>query len=153
MTNLSITANETTRSASSDRASQADSSSKAGRNLRLVLRANAFTSGLAGAVGLIGASYWSERLGIDNVAVTAIVSIGLLIFAADVVWASRASDDRLPNQALLVSIADIMWVVASAIVVGLGILTTFGTVAAIVIAVGVADFAALQLWFRSRLSS
>lgn len=151
MTNFSITANETTGSSTSDRASRQDIAGKAMRNLRLVLRGNAFTSALAGAVGLIGASYWSERLGIDNVAVTAIVSIGLLIFAADVVRASRASDDRLPTQALLVSIADIVWVVASAIVVGLGLLTTFGTVAAVVIAVGVADFAALQLWFRSKL--
>lgn len=151
MTNFSITASETTSSSTSDRASRQHSISRATRHLRLVLRANALTSGLAGAVGLIGASYWSERLGVDNVAVTAIVSIGLLIFAADVVWASRASDDRLPTQALLVSIADIVWVVASAIVVGLGLLTTFGTVAAIVIAVGVTDFAALQLWFRHKL--
>jgi len=149
MTNLSLTSNEANQRSTDVGA--AARSSQAGHNLRLVLRANAFTSALSGAIGLVGAGYWSERLGIDNVVVTALVSIGLVLFAVDVVRTSRVPDERLGSGALLVSIADIVWVIASAVVVALGLLTPFGSVAAIVIAIGVADFAALQLWFRSRL--
>ncbi len=119
--------------------------------LRLVLRANAVTSAASGAVGLVAAGYWSERLGIDNVAVTAAIAVGLLVFAADVWFGSRASGDGLRRHALLVSLADLAWVAASGVVVALGILTTFGTVATVLVVAVVADFAAAQLWLRHRL--
>jgi hypothetical protein len=149
MTNLSITANDMTTSTSNSETSAAQTSTA--QKLRLVLRANAATSAISGTVGLIGASYWSTKLGVDNIAVTAAVAVGLLVFAVDVVLASRVADEKLPASALLISIADITWVAATAVVVALGLLTPFGTVAAIVIALGVADFAAVQLWLRRRL--
>ncbi len=120
--------------------------------LRLVLRANAATSALFGLVGAIGAGYWSDRLGIDHVAITLIVSIGLVLFAADVLRISRLPTQRLRSASLQVSIADMAWVAATIVVVALGLLNTFGVVAALIVAVGVADFALAQLWFRRLLN-
>ena len=156
MTNSSITADalatdeqQPTRAAAD--VSTTDRAIKAARNLRLVLRANAATSAISGAVGLAAASYWSERLGIDHVAITAAISVGLLLFAVMVAVASRLPADRLRTEALLISIGDLAWVGASAVVVAFGLLTAFGNVAAILVALVVADFAAMQLWLRRRL--
>jgi hypothetical protein len=148
MTNLSITTSATKTTTIPEAASR---SARAARTLRGVLLTNATTSAVSGVAGLIGASYWSERLGIDNVAITAVISGGLVLFAAAVVFAARVPDESLKGEALLVSLADIGWVAASAVVIALGFLTTFGTVAAVVIALMVADFAAMQLWLRRRL--
>ena len=123
------------------------------RSLRLVLRANATTSALFGLVGAIGAGYWSDRLGVDHVAITLIVSIGLVLFAADVLRISRLPTQRLRSASLQVSIADMAWVAATIVVVALGLLNTFGVVAALIVAVGVADFALAQLWFRRLLNN
>lgn len=126
--------------------------SGAERHLRRVLRANAASSGLFGLVGLVGAGYWSDRLGLGPVALTAAIAVGLVVFALDVWWIAGLPVARLRRWALTVSVADLAWVAASIVAVSVGALTTFGAVAALIVAVLVADFALTQLWFRHRLA-
>lgn len=117
--------------------------------LRLVLRANAVTSGLGGLAGALGAGFFSDWMGIDHVLVTVGVSIGLVVFAVDVALAA-ASDERALRWAPWISCADLAWVAATIAVVASGALSTAGNVVAIIVGLAVADFAVLQLWCRRR---
>lgn len=127
--------------------------SPAARRLRRVLAANAVSSATFGIVGLAWAGYWSDRLGIDHVGLTVAVAIGLIAFAADVGWVARGGVDRLRRFTPLVTVADATWVVASIAAVALGVLSTVGAIAAVVVAVGVADLALAQAWLLRRLPS
>ena len=118
--------------------------------LRLVLRLNATTSFVGGAIAAIAAAWVSETLGIGHVAITRLVGIGLMVFAADVAWISARDRDRLLSETRLVSAADAAWVVATIVVLATGILTTTGVIVAAVLGLGVADFGLTQLWLRKR---
>ena len=118
--------------------------------LRLVLRLNALSSLASGLVAAIAATWVSETLGIDHVAITRVVGVGLVAFAANVVYISTRGDARVLAEARLVSAADAAWVIATIVVLASGILTTAGIVIAAVVGVMVADFGALQLWLRAR---
>lgn len=122
------------------------------RRLRLVLAANAATSALAGVAALVGASAWADTLGIDSTGIIRLVGAGLVLFAVDVALAAR-STHGLCRNALVISMLDLAWVLATAIVLATGDLTTTGTVVALVMGVGVLDFALLQLWLRRRLGA
>ncbi|HEU5081940.1 MAG TPA: hypothetical protein VFU14_01275 [Acidimicrobiales bacterium] len=121
----------------------------AGR-LRLVLTTNAATSLAAGLVAVLAAGWCVEELGLQSEGWTRVVGAGLVLFAADVALGAR-SRRRLATTALLTSVADLAWVAATAVVLATVDLTTAGRVVAVVMGVGVLDFALLQLWFRSRL--
>lgn len=120
----------------------------AGR-LRLVLTTNAATSLAAGLVAVLAAGWCVEELGLQSEGWTRVVGAGLVLFAADVALGVRSR--RLATTALLTSVADLAWVAATAVVLAAVDLTTAGRVVAVVMGVGVLDFALLQLWFRSRL--
>ena len=105
---------------------------------------------MGGAIAAIAAGWVSETLGIDHVALTRVVGIGLMVFAADVAWVSTREPDRLLSETRLVSAADAAWVVATIVVVAAGVLTTTGAVVAAVVGLGVADFGATQLWCRAK---
>jgi hypothetical protein len=121
------------------------------RNLRRVLAANATTSGAAGIAGLVAASWWSDTLGIPSVGWIQLVSVGLVVFAIDVALVAARAKKALPSAALAISMADLAWVIGTGVVLATMDLTTTGWILAVVMGVGVADFALLQLWFRSRL--
>ena len=118
--------------------------------LRYVLRLNAATSFVGGLVAAIAAGWVSKTLGVDHVAMTRIVGIGLIVFAADVVNVSTRPGPKLLSETRLVSAADALWVVATIGVLASGILTTSGVVVAVVLGLGVADFGVTQLWMRSK---
>ena len=120
------------------------------RQLRAVLAVNAATSFAGGVVGLLGASWLSEQLGFDHVALTRIVSIGLIVFALEVAFLARSRATQTVQWAAWASIADLAWVAATIVLIATGTLTTAGTIVAIAVGVGVLDFAILQLWFRRR---
>ncbi|MPY95408.1 MAG: hypothetical protein GEV08_20840 [Acidimicrobiia bacterium] len=122
------------------------------RNLRAVLAANAATSALAGVAGLVAAGWWADELGLPSVAVVRIVSAALVVFAVDVALVARRATGRLRPAALAISLVDLAWVVGTVAVLATVDLTTTGRLVAIVMGLGVLDFAALQLWFRSRLA-
>lgn len=121
------------------------------RNLRRVLRFNAATSGAAGAAGLLSATSVSATLGLAGVGWIRLVSAGLVVFAVAVVLVAGRPPGSLRQFALAVSVADLAWVAGTAVVLATVDLATTGQVLAVVMAVGVADFALLQLWFRNRM--
>lgn len=125
---------------------------KPAARLRAVLGLNAATSLAAGLVGTIAASWTADTLGLGSVAWTRIVSIGLIVFAVDVALVATRARASLRPAALAISMADIAWVVGTVAVLATADLTSTGTVLAVVMGIGVADFAALQLWFRSTLA-
>lgn len=119
------------------------------RRLRAVLGTNSATSALAGLVGLAGATFWSDKLGIDSPRAVRIVSAGLLLFALGVAAVALRARTTLRRHVAMISAADIAWVIGTVAVMASADLTTLGTAVAIVFGAGVAGFAALQLTFRS----
>lgn len=118
---------------------------------RLVLRANAATSAVTGAIAVVAAGWLSDVAGIDHVVITRLAGVGLLLFAAEAFRLSTLPAPKLPAGLLQTSIGDIAWVLATPVVIALVDLSRAGTIGAIVIAMGVADFAIAQLWLRSKL--
>ncbi|WP_436794232.1 hypothetical protein [Actinospongicola halichondriae] len=128
------------------------SSEPSARRLRAVLAANASTSFACGVAGLVAAPYWADTLGIDSTAWIRVVSVGLVLFAIDVALVAARSARTLSTATLVISIGDLAWVAATAIALTTVSFTTTGWILAVVIGVGVLDFALLQLWFRRRLA-
>lgn len=120
------------------------------RRLRTVLRVNAATSFVAGTVGLLATDRVVDELGLQSAAWTRLVSAGLVLFAIDVALGVRSSR-YLANTALLTSVLDVAWVVATVAVLATVELTGLGRFTAVAMGVAVLDFAVLQLWFRSRM--
>lgn len=116
-----------------------------------MLAANATTSFMCGAAGLVAAEHWSDTLGIDSTTWIRIVAAGLVLFAIDVALVAARAKGRLATAALAVSIGDLAWVAATGVALATVDFTTTGAVLAVVVAVGVLDFALLQLWFRRRV--
>lgn len=118
--------------------------------LRYTLRANAALSFTAGLTAAVFAPWVSETLGIDHVGLTRAVGIGLMVFAVDVVLIASRPAEQVRSWTRLVSAADAAWVAATVAVLAAGVLTTTGTVVAVVLGLAVADFGISQLWLRSR---
>jgi hypothetical protein len=121
----------------------------AGR-LRTVLTLNAATSGVIGVVGLAAGQFWATKLGIDSAPAIRVVCAALIVFAIEVVIVAFRSTTSLNRWTAAISAIDIAWILGTVAIVTAAELTALGTVVAIVLGVGVAAFAALQLWFRSR---
>lgn len=130
-------------------ASLAQPTTDVGR-LKAVLLANATTSLTAGLVAAIATNWVVDRLGLTTGAAswTRLVGVGLVLFALAVGYvALDLQGESQRRAARLVSAADLSWVVATVIVLATVDLSTFGVVAAIVMGLGVLDFALLQLRF------
>ena len=123
------------------------------RRLRMVLMTNAATSFAGGAVGLSAAPWLSEELGFDHVALTRMISIGLMVFALDVALLARMQAERTVRWSTAVSVGDFTWVAATIALIASGTLTTAGVAVAIALGLGVLDFGVLQLWFRGRANA
>lgn len=119
--------------------------------LRTVLKLNAAFSALGGLAAVLAGPWMSEHSGIGNVTLTRLAGIGLVIFAVDVAVVSRSDERRLVRDSLFVSVADLTWVAATIVVLATVELTSGGVAAAVLLALGVADFGGAQLWFRSKL--
>lgn len=122
------------------------------RHLPLVLAANATTSGLAGLLAVADSRWVADRIGLDGTGWIQAVGAGLLLFAGAVAAASRLRGRNLARSARAIAAADLAWVAASVAVVEAAELSTFGVVAALVMALGVLDFALVQLWLAARLA-
>lgn len=127
-------------------------SERPARRLRTVLLVNAATSFGFGIAGLVAAPYWSEALGIDSVGWIRLVSAGLVLFAVDVALVAWRAKAALPTAVLAISVGDLTWVVATGVALATVSFTTIGWILAVVIGIGVLDYALLQLWYRSRLA-
>lgn len=124
---------------------------RAETRLRQILEANAAFSAISGLTGTLAVDWTADRLGFTQTGWVRLVSIGLLLFAGAVLVASRVPTDRLGTEALLVSIADLSWVVATVGMAAIGAFSATGTGIALVIGVVILDFGLTQLWFRSQL--
>lgn len=153
MTSSTITNRTTTTGTAEEAGAAARHASTPEGRLRAVLSVNAATSFATGAVGLAAAGWWSERLGVGSTTWTRVVSAGLILFAVDVLVVARARRRRLRVGAVAVSAADIVWVAATVVVIAAGALNGVGVALATVVGLVVADFALLQLWFRSRMAA
>ena len=121
------------------------------RHLRTVLAVNAATSLTAGVAAVSAAPWLVDELGLGSEAWTRLVGLGLVLFAIDVAVAAAKATHRLRSAALAVSLADLSWVAATVVVLATVDLTSAGRVVAVVMGLGVLDFALLQLWFRHRM--
>lgn len=65
---------------------------------------------------------------------------------------ARLNDEQLTARALVVSIADALWVAGTVVVVAAGVTTRTGTVVAVTLGVAVADFGAAQYRLRAAVS-
>ena len=143
----------TTRSSRTSAASARSAAATADVRLRAVLRVNAATSTLAAVVALVAPGPVSDALGgVDHTVVSA-VGVALLAFALGTALVSRRDrTSGVGTGALVVSVGDVAWVVATPFVLAATDPTTTGVVVAMVMAVGVAAFATAQLALRHRLT-
>ena len=136
---------------------EASGSRPALRKLSTTMYANAAFSALTGLVALIGAQPLAAEFAVERAWIFTALGLGLVLFAAVVAagttWARRSAEPhrRMAALALEVSVADMAWVAATAVVVLIAEMTAIGNVVAIVAAILVADFAVVQLRCRSRL--
>ncbi len=124
--------------------------------LRLVLRANAIFSTVAGIVAVVSAGWLSRSSGIDHVALTrlggvALIIFGIAVFSVTVFGVTRRPDNKLAADTLEIIIADFAWVAATIVVLNMVEFTRGGAIGAIVIAVVVGGFGATQAWLRAKL--
>ncbi|NRB39185.1 MAG: hypothetical protein HRU20_12065 [Pseudomonadales bacterium] len=115
-------------------------------SLSNALRLNAGFSSICGLTGLISPGFISQLLGLELDGFYQLIGSGLLMFALLLLLlANKAPIPRL--LAKLVSLGDILWVIATAIILALG--STFfslqGQVILIAVALCVGFFALLQL--------
>lgn len=141
----------TTATATAHRIDSRPSTEQPAARLRVVLGLNAATSLTAGIVAAFAGPWVADTMGLGSVAWTRIVGVALIVFAVDVALVARYSRATLRSATLAISAVDIAWVAATIVVVSAASLTTTGWIIAAVMAVGVADFAAVQLWFRRQL--
>ncbi len=118
--------------------------------LRIALRANATFSIATGLFGVVAAGRVVDILGTGNELLVRLIAIGLLGFAGFVLYVSTRSVDELRAEALLISAGDFVWVLASVVLIALGLFSTGGAVTAGLIALVVLGFASSQLWARSK---
>ncbi len=83
--------------------------------LRNALRANAVFSGISGLTMTVGAAQIANLMGTGNTLFYVIIGIGLLIFAADLFYFTRHPKISA-TFAWLAIIGDMIWVIASAII-------------------------------------
>lgn len=125
--------------------------------LRAVLAVNAATSLSAGLVTAFAPNTISELFDLTQTRADLIVrtiGIGLCVFAVDVaVTAIRDRTATIKRDTTLISAVDIAWVIATVIVLATVDLSAAGRSIAVVMGIGVAAFAALQLGLRRHLST
>lgn len=121
--------------------------------LRLVLNANATTSGLGGLAAVVLGGPVDELLGTGSVGWVRLVGAGLVMFAAFVAWTARAPRARLIRDTPSISAGDAAWVLGTVVTAALGWYSTTGVVAMGLVAAMVATFGIMQALLVRRLRS
>lgn len=112
--------------------------------VRTVLRANAIVTSLSGLLLVAAAGTFADILDIDTWAVRA-VGASLLPFALAVGVTSTVAAARLRPLVLGIAVADVLWVVATVVLVAFGAFSAGGSAFALLVAVMVGGFAAAEL--------
>lgn len=113
--------------------------------LRIVLRANATTSGLAGLTALVAGERIGQWLDTANSGWVRAIGAGLVLFALAVIALSRSNEQHLRRWVPIVSVADLSWVAASIATIIAGWYSASGAVIIGVIAAIVGSFALTQM--------
>ena len=113
--------------------------------LRRLLQANAGFSMASGLTALIGGSAVADMAEVDQVWLVQGLGAGLALFAAAVAVVASGGLDRLRFWTPLISAADIAWVIGTAVVVALGLISATGSLVAIGLGAIVAVFGIGQL--------
>lgn len=115
--------------------------------LRIVLRTNATTSGLGGALAAVVPGPVDDLLGTGQQGWVRLIGIGLVLFAAVVVVTSRLDMEQMRRIVPAISAGDGSWVVGSVLAIALGWFSTEGAVVIGIVAlmVGVFGLAQAQL--------
>lgn len=121
--------------------------------LRLVLRANAATSGLGGLTALLAGGATAELLGTGDTTWVRIVGAGLVAFAVFVAVIASSSTKRLRQEVPVISAGDLAWVVGTIATIALGWYSTRGALAMGAVGAMVGAFAVTQARFVRRLGS
>jgi hypothetical protein len=111
--------------------------------LRKSLRVNAVFSALSGLAFALASGPVAAFLGNVHPSIVLLVGVQLLFFAGVLVWLSSRSEIP-PSLAIGVVVADLLWVVATIIVVYAGLFTRGGEVLAAILAGVVLAMAMLQ---------
>lgn len=117
----------------------------AAQRLRNTLRLNACTSSVGGLVCLVAGGWSSTLLGVGQVALVRLVGLGLILFAGAVAAVAGSPVTRLTRWAPLVSVADAIWVFATAVTVLAGWYSTAGIIVVSLVGLMVASFGVAQL--------
>lgn len=127
--------------------------SAAARALQRPLRANAVFSGACGILLVLLPGWWARQIGLAPAWLLAGLGLGLLAFAALVLWASARPAERRGVIAAII-VADLGWVLATPVVMvaGAAQVTAFGLGLLAGVATVVALFAALQWLCWRRLA-
>lgn len=121
--------------------------------LRIVLGANATTSGLGGLIAAVAPGPLDEVLGTGQEGWVRLVGIGLVAFAALVVVTSRLDREQLVRLVPGISLGDGSWVVGTVIAIGLGWFSTSGAVVMGLVGLMVGVFGVEQALLVRALSS
>lgn len=120
--------------------------------LRRALRGNGIFSTVSGIAFIAGAKPVSAAIGLDYPLVVGIVGASLLLFAAGVF--RNAARERISRiEASLTVAGDLVWVVASGVIIALGLLSTTGNWAVAVVADVVLVFAIFQFVGLRRIAA
>lgn len=123
--------------------------------LRRALQANGVFSGVSGLILILGAGPLSELIGISVSSV--LIGIGVaLIFYAVGLFRNAAREQVSRIEAWMAVIMDLAWVVGSAALIFLGVLTVTGNwvvagVADIVLLFGILQWVGLRKYNRSQM--
>lgn len=118
------------------------------KRLRQALMFNAEFSAISGIAALVAGSPIANLLGIEQVWLIRLLGAGLLVFALSVFLVSRSDDKTLRAGSLEISLADLGWVIGTAVVIALGWLSTTGAIVMAAVAALVLGFGIAQLAFR-----
>ena len=124
------------------------------RALQRPLRANAVFSGASGLLLALAPGWWAARIGLGPPWLLAALGMGLVAFAALVLWTSARPSERRGVIAGIIA-ADLGWVLATPLVMAAGAtrLSAFGVVLLAGVAAFVALLAGLQWRGRRRLTA
>jgi hypothetical protein len=118
--------------------------------LRGVLTLNAATSTLGGAAAVIAGAQVAELLGTGHADRVRIAGAGLVLFSLGVLALARRPAPTRARLAPVVSVVDLVWVVATVVAIAAGWFATRGDWVMGVVGAVVLDLALAQIWAARR---
>lgn len=114
--------------------------------MRALLRADSALCAVCGSVAVLAAGSVADLLGPDvSTTVVLLVGLALVLYAVDLAVTSRTADRWQRPAAIGAGMGNVGWVLATVVLVALGVFSTAGAVVALVIAAPVGGLGVRQL--------